>query len=338
MTVAKKSLDLLQRLGAREETVMPLLCLSMYQESLKESSRLLSESLILARQFGDQWAIGHTLVRMGENAQAVGDYANAEQRWREALKQFRQNRDIRATAWALTYLSVLVGDRGRYEEALALAQENMSLFTESNPPTPYVFYALGKALYDLGTYEAAEEQFQQRLALTKEVGLRSQNPVNLFFLGKIAFRTGDYARAHQHHEESLAGALEFDNLELVAQNHDALGRLYGAQSAGMRAREHCRAALQAAIAFGQSQILLDCLATVAELILEEGNLDQAAMMAMPITNHPNSRAKTKERAGRLLIKSEVDLSSGDLADKYQRGRQSDLDTVAAQVLVDLKTL
>jgi predicted ATPase len=334
IAAANESLELLQGQGAREETVMTLLCLAMNQESLEESNRLLSESLVLAREFNDQWASGDALLKLGQNARAAGDYEKAEQQLLEALQQFRQTGDKGGIVWALNSLSVLAGDRGRYDEALTLARKTMTLVPEFNSPEPG-FYSLGRALYDLGAYEEAEAQFHQGLTFLKELGLRHLSW--LFELGNVAFRTGDYAHAHQLHQESLAGALEFDDLELVVKNHNALGRLHRVQGSGFQAGEHFQSALQVAILLGRSPILLACMVNIAELLVEEGDLEYAALLATLITNHPASQAKIKERADQLLTRLEAELSANDLADLRQRSRPSDLDTVAAQLLVDLKT-
>lgn len=337
MDVARESLDLLQRLGAREERLMPLLCLDSAQGSLEESNRLLRESLTLARECGDQWAIGHTLLRMGETARAAGDYEQAEQRGLEALHQFRQNGDTRGAAWVLWDLTNVAIDCGLYEKALALARETMSLSQGLNFVASTGIGSLGVALYALGAYEEAQDLLQQNLTIDREVGLRSWVSKDLFILGKIAFRTEDYARATQQYRESLAGALELDDLEMVALNHDALGRLNMIQGAGNLAREHLQTALQVALPLGRPPILLATLATVAELLAEEDDLAYAASLAMLVTNHPASQAKVKERAARLLTRLEAQLPANDLANIRRRSRQGDLDAVAAQLLEDLKT-
>ncbi len=79
------------------------------------------------------------------------------------------------------------------------------------------------------------------------------------------------------------------------------------------------------------------MASVAELFAAEGDLEYAALLAMLITNHPASQAKIKERGAQLLALLEAQLSANDLANIRQRSQQSDLDAVAAQLLVDLKS-
>ena len=333
----EESLDLLQHQEASEERLMPLLFLAEAQGSIKESNRLYQEGLALARAIGDQWAIGHALIYLAWNSRATGDYQEAEQQGHEALKQFRQNGDKGGIAFSLVMLSMLAVDRGRYEDALALAQESRSVTQGFNP----LFHSqglipLGYALFALGKYAEAEEQFQQSLTLAREVGREVWARDMLFWLGAIAFYMGDYARAAQHYQESLAGAVEIDNFDSIVQNHCALGRLDVAQGRFVGARKHFHNALQTALPLSQPPLILDCLTGITELFAKEGDLAYAALLAIFITGHPASRAKITERVVHLLARIEADLSSNALDAVRQRSRTLDLDSVAAQLLLDLE--
>jgi hypothetical protein len=95
--------------------------------------------------------------------------------------------------------------------------------------------------------------------------------------------------------------------------------------------------LQAAIKLNWRPLLLDCFVGIAELLSEEGDLGYAAMLATLTTTDPASRAMTKERGEHLLVRIKKDLSFDEMDTVRQRSRSIDLDTVAAQLLVDLET-
>ena len=120
------------------------------------------------------------------------------------------------------------------------------------------------------------------------------------------------------------------------QNHCALGRLDVAQGRFVGARKHFHNALQTALPLSQPPLILDCLAGIIELFVTEGDLAYAALLAIFITGHPASRAKITERAAHLLARIEADLSSNALDAVHQRSRSLDLDSVAAQLLLDLE--
>ncbi|UCC51871.1 MAG: tetratricopeptide repeat protein, partial [Anaerolineaceae bacterium] len=144
----EESLDLLQRLGAIEESLVPLLFLAEVQDSKEESNRLYREGLALARAVRDPWAIGHALVFLAGNARRTGEYQEAQQLGNEALKQFRQNGDKGGIAVSLIELSLLAVDLGRYEDAMTLAQESISVTQGFSPMIRIMGLApLGLAFY-----------------------------------------------------------------------------------------------------------------------------------------------------------------------------------------------
>ena len=333
----KESIDIFQRLGARDEKLKPLLTLARLQTSIDESNRLLSECLTLAREVGDKWAIGASLQYMGENDRDSGNYEQAKLRLQEGLKQCRKTDGWRNVLVKIAWLSFIAVDLGHYDEALTLAWECAFIERKFAPKFPmWSTRVLGRALYAIGEYDKAEDQFQQSLTLSREYNLGSWTPLCLFHLGEISFSTGNYASANQRYMQSLAEALELNNFELVARNQNALGRLALVQGDCLRAEDHLLEALQTANPLGRPPLLLLIFANSAELFAKEKNLEQAALLAAFVTNHKASTARVKERADELLTRLEEQLSVDELAEIRQRSRQSDLDSLAAQLVLDLE--
>ena len=334
--VAEESLELLQGLDAREDTVTALLFLTVSQDSRTEFIRLAREGLALAREFDDHWAIGSALLFLGSASRTIGDYNEAEKLLLEAYNQFKKNDDLGGKAWSLSHLSQLAVDRGHYEEALTLAQDTMTLAKE------HIFgvmgpYTLGVALYAVGAYKEARAQFQECLTIQAELGNRMLGHIELFFLGRIAYHLGDFAGAARQHQDALALALEYYSPVLLGLNHDALGRLYLADGAITQARKQFQAALKIILPLDRPPLVLATLMGIVDLFAEEGDLIYAAQLAMLIATHSASQAKIKERAARLLTRLEAELPADELATIRLRSRQNDLDTVAAQLLKDLKS-
>jgi predicted ATPase len=333
----KESIEIFQRLGAREETLRPLLTLARLQTSMEKSNKLYCECLTLAREVGDPWAIGLALQQMGENDRDSGNYQQAKRRIQEALKHRRKTDNIGNVIWPIAWLSILAVDLGNYNEALTLARECASIERKIALKYPMVSTrVLGKALYAIGEYEKAEDQFQQSLAFSREQNLGAWTPLCLFHLGEISFSTGNYTRSNQRYKQSLAEALEFNNFELVARNQNALGRLALAQGDYLQAGEHLLEALRTANLLGRPPILLAIFATAAELFAVEGSLDNAVLLATFVMDHPASQAKVKERVKKVLSDLEGQLTAEELAMIHQRSQESDLDSLAAQLVVDLE--
>jgi predicted ATPase/DNA-binding SARP family transcriptional activator len=333
----EESLHLLQGLGATEESLIPLLFLAEVQDSKEESNLLYRKGLALARAVGDPWAIGHALVFLVENARLTGNYQEAKQLGHEALKQFKQNGDKGGIAISLIELSLLDFDMGRYDDALTFAREVVSLTQEFNSMIRIMgLFPLGLALYALGEFEEAEEQFWQVLTNIREFG-REDSEISLFFLGEVTFHKRDYVGAAQLYKDSLETAVEFGNLNMVIQNHRSLGRLNIAQDKVIEARKHLHDALQTALHVNLRPLILDCLVSIAELFLEEDDLQYAAMLATLITKDPASRAMSIERGERLLARLEKVLPANEMDAANQRNLNNDLNTVATQLLEELET-
>lgn len=333
----EESLDLLLHLGAAEERLTPLLFLAEVQESIDESNRLYREGLALARATGNRWAIGHALLFLGLNARLTGDYQEAEQQAHEALKQFRQTGDMGGIVTCLAILGELAVVRGQYGDALAFSQESRSAARAFNPmPGLMGLSTMAQALVALGEYEEAEKLFAQGLAVFREYG-RKDCEDWLFGLGEIAFSKMDYARAAQLYEDSLTCAVEFSNQHMVIRNHISKASLNVAQGKAIEARKQLHATLQLVIQSNWRPLLLDCIAAIAALFAEEGNLEYAALLATLTTADPASRAVTIEHGERLLAHIEKELSSDQMAAVSQQIRTSDLATVAAQLLLELET-
>lgn len=198
------------------------------------------------------------------------------------------------------------------------------------------FFPLGLALYALGEYVEAEEKFQQRQTVSREFG-RDDMKFGLFWLGEIAFRKRDFVSAAQLYKDSLAAAVEFGNLHMITLNHRSLGSLRVIQGRVIEARKHLLTALQTAMELNLRPLILDCLAPIAELFLEEDDLDYAALLAIIIIKDPASQAMTKERGKHLLARLEKDILSDEMNALRQRSRTTDLNTAAGQLLEQLET-
>ena len=200
----------------------------------------------------------------------------------------------------------------------------------------YGLDALGVALQALGLFDEAKERFQQGLTLIRDGNFRSWIPLWLYRLGKVNFQTGNFVRAERQFQNSLTLAFEFDQLELGALNHNALGILCFVENDYLKVREHLQSALETAMPLGRPPLLLSIFATAAELFAEEGDPVYAALLAFSVTNHSASEAKVKDRANQLLTRLEAELHPNDLQKIRLRSQQSDLDSLAAQLVIDLE--
>jgi tetratricopeptide (TPR) repeat protein len=232
-------------------------------------------------------------------------------------------------------LSAIAIYLGKYQQALSLAREcEIFLHDFNNIYSLYGSGSLIDALYAVGEYDEAEELCQRVLSYFKERGA-FHTYCWLFWLGKLAFKKDEYERAEKQFQESLVIAYEAEDPEVIALAHDALGRLKLNNGEVHLARKHLQSALETAISLSRPPILLAIITTAAELFAEEGDQEYAALLAILTAYHSASQASVKERAEELLTRLEAQLGADDLVEIRQRSQQSDLDSLAHQLLIDL---
>ncbi|MFO0633183.1 MAG: serine/threonine-protein kinase [Nannocystaceae bacterium] len=142
-------------------------------------------------------------------------------------------------AVSLSNLAILVAQRGRHAEAVALLRRSIAIRERNDPTQPSLtqaYFNLGRALYDSRDYAGALEQYQRALQRRLE---SSQDPADLaeFYggIGNSAFRAGriDLARpafekrlelelAHGRRPELIAAArVGLARVRLADAPHDA---------------------------------------------------------------------------------------------------------------------
>ena len=198
--------------------------------------------------------------------------------------------------------------------------------------------SLGQVLFAQNRYDEAEALIQEGLSTSREFGGDNFTEDLEYWLGQIALTKKDYELAAKRFLDSLSRASEYSNLELVVHNHNALGKLDLVQNRRPDSRKRFRDALRLALLLKQRPLILDCLAHIADLYIEEANMDFAALLIVLILDDTASRAKLRERAADQLSYILTNLSSNKIETVRQRAEQSDPIQVAEQLLQDLEIM
>jgi predicted ATPase/DNA-binding CsgD family transcriptional regulator len=136
-----------------------------------------------------------------------------------ALDISRANGDDLNTAWALVFWSVqYIALPDRYEQAMALCQEGLSLFRALNHKAgiAQALNILGELARGNGDYAAALDYYLEALPLTREIGEQVRVYMILTNLGYVAYHDGDYCKAEEYQRECLQVALGIFNPVAVA--------------------------------------------------------------------------------------------------------------------------
>ncbi|MFL5656654.1 MAG: tetratricopeptide repeat protein [Ktedonobacteraceae bacterium] len=150
------------------------------------------------------------LIGAGELATLQDDYGQAEALCGEGLALYRELRDRRGSATALSIWGYAALMRSNYAAARALEEEALALFREMDDTVGSVsaLYRLASVLFYQGEYARAQALLEESLVLSSEVGDVQSHALSLALLGLVLLGQGDLARAHAKLEESLTVSRE----------------------------------------------------------------------------------------------------------------------------------
>lgn len=230
-----------------------------------------------AQTLADPVSLVALLLQTGHVQQKLGDYAQAETAFADALHLARAHQQDQATCAALAALGALAGRRGDYAQADEYLQAGLLLARQVGlqDPLPGLLTSLGNLATYQGNYAQAEAYLQEGLSLARQLGPAERMSVLLMNLGILAEKRGHLAHAEAYYQEGLAVARQ------VGQQEDLMGLLNNLGSVTM-ARGDVRQAgtfLQEALALArQSQYpeqLAFVLANLGALAIQCDDLAQA---------------------------------------------------------------
>jgi predicted ATPase/DNA-binding SARP family transcriptional activator len=169
-----------------------------------------------------------------------GDYAQARERYEEALEHYRARGDGRNIAAVLSSLGSVARAACDGRSARSCFEESLALFRELGD-TGGAGRALGNlgslALQD-GDYGEARARFEECLALFRQCSDQRGLAIAVNNLGLVAFAQGDLAQACVWLEESLLLARAQGSPLAIALATSNLGEVVAAQGDAARARAY----------------------------------------------------------------------------------------------------
>jgi serine/threonine-protein kinase len=182
---------------------------------------------------------------------AQGDYDEAERLHRAGLEIDRRSGALERVAIDLSNLAVNEQRRGKYDEALAFAEEalalRLQLHGEEHTQIAMALHNLGSMLGSKGEYERAEQRYREAFAMRMKL-LGAEHAHVAFTLNEIGLlnqRQGRLEEAEQAHRQALAirrSAFGDDHLEVAASlNNIGVVRFFKGDVAA--AAEHFEQAL-----------------------------------------------------------------------------------------------
>lgn len=275
------------------EWALHVLATATYKQGVyHEAKRYFSELLEHSQKQGALHQVAHALGRLGVVEQAIGDYAVAEERYLAALELTRELNDHGSTVTQLLNLGALKLNSARTGAAKRDFEEGLALAREHGyqQVVPVLLHNLANIACKQGRYQQAYALGEEALALVQRSGEQALETGMLATLGWIAVCAGDLARASHHVTRSLHVAWRIDDIPAT----------------------------------------LTALVRLAELRLEQGQLERACMLLALTATHPATLTWARKRAEKLL--EGVRTSAKIPSEVVEQGRVLPLETLVESVL------
>ncbi len=196
-----------------------------------EAHQLLSESMLLFKELGDDGGFMLPMSTMGWILVRQGDYAAAAPMLEECITRCRELGLNWELCRVLLWLGNLTHLQGDLEQAIAVYQEGLALARELGDRTLICrgLNNMGYTFYLKGDLVQAIAPTQKGLALARELGDKLFILQTLETLGSIALSQGDLVQAITCYTEGYSLSRELGNELLVAWNLRGLARVAVAQ-------------------------------------------------------------------------------------------------------------
>lgn len=264
-----------------------------WRGNFQRATQLLTESIALNEEIGDQLGGGFALYRLGELTHTVGKFEEARQIFQQCVAISRQIDGPDAIGYALDqlgYCHFLVGDWAAAERAY---QESLAHFTEvgNELGIGLAWAGLGLTAWARGVSElaGAEKWLSESMAQARRVGHPIHLVSALSVLGLVQTDRGDFAQARVLLEEALALARQVDFGRGVITCLNGLARISWETGAVDEARRLLDESLTLAADIGLRPLLAEVTVYRAHLLLAEN-------ATLPPDQHP----ARQEQAASLL--------------------------------------
>jgi predicted ATPase len=201
--------------------------LASMQGEIERGIALHTECLRVSRSLGDRLGVVVTLLGLGPQYVARGDYAEARRVLEESLKIWEELGDRAGYARSLSNLAFVARSQGRFEEARALYRRAAAMFDLSGDSSSRAWAVNheGDVARDQDDLEAAEVLYGLALETFQSLNDRWGIGSCLADRGTIARRRGDLGSAADLYRDALANFVELDHLRGVARLLEALAGL-----------------------------------------------------------------------------------------------------------------
>ncbi|HXV97237.1 MAG TPA: tetratricopeptide repeat protein, partial [Anaerolineae bacterium] len=308
----------------------------------------LGQSLAISREIGYLQGVAEALRGLADAASNFGDFVAGRQLAGECLAINRQlgspvqiARALGSLAWPTNCLGGYRESEEYWQESLAICQEIGDRFGTAEGLSFLGWVAWCKGV--TGLVEASVYH-QKALAIYREIGHRRNLAMCLGDAALAAGEMGEYEQALRHGREGLAVAEEIGHMDLMVYNLYCLG----AAACGLGDFQASRDYLMKSFKIAWEAQIIDKVTIIlfyfAMLIAKESDLAEisepvksqqkvkALELLALISDHPACWQAIKDRAARLQLELEAQLSADVIAVAKAQRRSQTLEAVVVEIL------
>lgn len=230
--VHKKAYDLSEQLKNKNKQLSAILYLG-YDHLLGGEPeaglfRLLEGEKIIAKGGVDAKQKGNFFIAIGRCYKTLGEQAQAQKYYEEAMQLFDAIGDRQSKALALTSLAVLALDNKNWEdfEIYTKAAKDIYTFIDSKGDLARIDYNNGQFLLMNGRLAEATQAYQKCFEVFKQMGDRVSEGKVLRALGLCEYFQNKPQQALAYYEQSMKVANESQSAEALWEAHLGMGKCY----------------------------------------------------------------------------------------------------------------
>ena len=252
---------------------------------LSKGREYYDQFLKICQEIGDRWGRGLVVRSIGDAYLSLSDLSEASAYFEQALQITRQIGNLTIESGALVGLGNISLERSEYENAKAHFEQSLRVArgVGNKPSEGKTLLHIGRFFHRQGDYVRAGNYYEQALQIFQETGSRSSQGQVDAYLGLLTHHLGDHQSAKQYCQQAL------EKVQNQRQSQAFALMVLGHACRGLGQSAEAKAAYQESIEIrgevGQTNLAIESRAGLVGVLLDEGDLDQAAAHIDEILKH-----------------------------------------------------
>jgi len=285
------------------------------------------QELSIVREIGNKRGEASGLNNLALIYSQQGNLTDVEKTYQQALEIFREIGDKKNSSLALVNIGGVLKDRGDLADAKKTYEQALGISREINDKEGMADSesGLGTVLDAQGDFLAAEKSLEASIALNlQNADSAGPAPDKLLDLGDVLQHRGDLAGASKNYTDALGLARASSDKSNAAYAMSGLGdlSLIAADFAG--AQKNYGEALGLRSEIGETQTVRTTKLALARVMLEQGQMDQAARTAREVRDGLREAKMEEDQILSTCLLARALLAQGKYAEA-----QSELGSVSA---------